>query len=85
MGCAGGVKCEKRLAENGNATVAVLIGVVSGSRRTVKAPAAAIVNAPPFDSCFLVCRSKLVCCPKQRSQRSHLNGFSLLCMLRTCR
>lgn len=36
-------------------------------------------------SCFLRCRSKLVCCPKHRLHRWHLNGFSLLWMFRTCR
>lgn len=38
----------------------------------------------PF-SCFLRCRSRLVCCPKQRSHRWHLKGFSLLWMLRMWR
>ena len=36
-------------------------------------------------SCFLRCRSRLVCCPKQRLHRWHLKGFSLVWMLRTCR
>lgn len=36
-------------------------------------------------SCFLRCRSRLVCCPKHRLHRWHLKGFSLLWMLRTCR
>lgn len=38
----------------------------------------------PF-SCFLRWRSRLVCWPKQRSHRWHLNGFSLLWMLRMWR
>lgn len=38
----------------------------------------------PF-SCFFRCLSRLVCWPKHLSHRWHLNGFSLLWMLRTCR
>lgn len=39
----------------------------------------------PSCSCFFRCRSRLVCCPKQRLHRWHLNGFSLLWMFLTCR
>lgn len=39
----------------------------------------------PSASCFFKCLSRLVCCPKHRSHSGHLNGFSLLCMFRTCR
>lgn len=38
----------------------------------------------PF-SCFFRCLSRLVCWPKHLSHKWHLNGFSLLWMLRTCR
>ena len=38
----------------------------------------------PSFSCFRKWRSRFVCWPKQRSQRGHRYGFSLLCMLRTC-
>src|SRR6218665_1195456 len=38
----------------------------------------------PGGSCLRRWRSRFVCCPKQRSQRRHRNGFSLLWMLRTC-
>lgn len=37
----------------------------------------------PF-SCFFRCLSRLVCWPKHLSHKWHLNGFSLLWMLRTC-
>lgn len=45
-----------------------------------------IQNIPdmfPF-SCFFRCLSRLVCWPKHLSHKWHLNGFSLLWMLRTC-
>ena len=36
-------------------------------------------------SCFFMCRSKLVCWPKQRSHSAQRNGRSLLWIFRTCR
>lgn len=36
-------------------------------------------------ACFFRCLSRFVCWPKQRSQRRHLNGRSLLCIFLTWR
>lgn len=78
--CALGVVSGNRLLES-------LRGGVAHSPFPASALALPILHQPgaPSCSCFFRCRSRLVCCPKQRLHRWHLNGFSLLWMFLTCR
>lgn len=43
------------------------------------------ITVPSSASCFLTCRSRLVCCENRRLHRLHLKFRSCRCMLRTCR
>lgn len=54
-----------------------------GTEDTLGREKAYIPDIFPF-SCFFRCLSRLVCWPKHLSHKWHLNGFSLLWMLRTC-
>lgn len=66
-----------------NGNVKSLYAYASCTQRAMEREKAYIPDMLPF-SCFFRCLSRLVCWPKHLSHKWHLNGFSLLWILRTC-